>query len=94
MGHRIIIQFDLDGLSSDEHRDISYKIWIFGEELYLAFKATKIASMNIALVDEAVTTHEVEARSRATVARTRRIIQDMLDKHFLADRATIFIPTA
>ena len=68
-----------------QDREVLNRIWLFGEELSLAFRDGDLASLPMDEVDAVTTFLCVRLKSKRKAKRTQEIITDMLVKHNLLD---------
>ncbi len=89
MARLLIIDFDPD--TNPFHTD---KIWHFGEELHHVLEDDGWGSIPLAEVDAVTVQLKVRVFSKRRVKRICCLIEDLLKKHYLDDKArmTIIVP--
>lgn len=87
MARHIVIDFD----TTAEDSDLNFKIWIFAEDVYRAFRSNELASLSLADVDRVSSQLIIPVRSKRRVRRAVAVIEQVLEEHFLAEVARLSI---
>lgn len=87
MGRQIVIDFS----SAPNLKEIGFRIWIFGEDLYRACRENEWASISLEGVDKATTRFRVTVHSKRRVKRTQEMIQKLLEKSHFTDVAKVWV---
>ena len=82
MTREIVIDFDVG-------RDDFFRVYQFGKALYRACLEEPWASISLEPVDRATNQLRVSVFSKRRVRRVAKLINNLLEKHFLADRARL-----
>ena len=82
MPRKIVIDFDVG-------REDFVRVWQFGEALYHACREDGWAVIALDEVDRATNQLKVSVFSKRRVRRIEKLIHQLLEKHFLGDRARV-----
>lgn len=85
MARRIIIEFDLP----PDARSLIHQIRNFGEDLYRQCRDEGWATISLEEIDRATSQLRVTVRSKRRVRRTMRMIEQLLETHYLKSRARL-----